>query len=139
MTMVLLTWVVVDVLGLTVASLLDLHHLHLGRGRCGHIDWDKLDWNILGHLNHIGLLGDGHLDLDHLGWPGVVVVVVLVLVVVVGWQLDIHCLVVRGLGCLVGVVLRLERVEGTRLRGAIAIQVSLSKSKEREGKDLGLG
>ena len=108
----LLTWVVVDVLGLAVATLLHLDHLHLRRSRGGHIDRDKLDWHILGHLHYIGLLGYGHLDLDHLGWPGMVVMMVLVFVVVIGWQLDIDCLIVscRRLVC---VVLGLGGVEGT--------------------------
>ena len=108
----LLTWVVMDVLRLTVAPLLHLHHLHLGWGGGGHIDRDKLDRHILGHLDHIGLLGDGHLDLEHLGWPGMVVVVVLVLVVVVGRQLHIDRLD-ASCGGLVCVVLGLGRVDGS--------------------------
>ena len=80
----------VDMLRLTVAHLrLHLDHLYRRRRLGGDIDGDKLDGDILRHLDHVGLLGHGDLHLDHLGGPGVVVVVVLVLVVVVVGKLNI--------------------------------------------------
>ena len=79
----------VDMLRLTVAHLrLHLDHLYRRRRLGGDIDGDKLDGDILRHLDHVGLLGHGDLHLDHLGGPGVVKVVVLVFVVISVWELS---------------------------------------------------
>ena len=52
----ILTRIVMDVLRLSVSSLLwlDLNHLHWRRGSCGNIDWDKPDGNVLGNFNNWG-------------------------------------------------------------------------------------
>ena len=95
----------VDMLRLTVAHLrLHLDHLYRRRRLGGDIDGDKLDGDILRHLDHVGLLSDRHWDLDYLGRTSMVVVVVFMLVVVIVGYLS------TGLVC---VVLRLGGVERT--------------------------
>ena len=145
----------VDMLRLAVAHLrLDLDHLDRRRRLGGHIDGHELDRDVLGHLDHVWLLGDGHLDLDHLGGPGVVVVVVLVLVVVVAGQLNIAvtCNVNVVILCFSRdrdsritlvclsrrrVLLRLRRVNWSAYWGTIGVHISQGEAGEQEGEDLG--
>ena len=77
-------------LRLTV-TLLHLNHLDRRRRLGGNIDWDKLHWNILWHLDHVWLLSDWHLDLDYFGWPSMVEVVMFMFVVVMVRKLNIGC------------------------------------------------
>ena len=112
---------------LTVAHLrLHLDHLYRRRRLGGDIDGDKLDGDILRHLDHVGLLGHGDLHLDHLGGPGVIVVVVLVLVVVVVGKLNWS-----------RVLLRLRRVNWSTYWCTIAVNIGHREAGQQEGEDLG--
>ena len=75
---------------LTECERILLNNTDWSKAWCRNIDGDKVDWNILRHVNCHRSLGDGHVDLVYTWRPRVVVVVVVVLVVVVVRKLNLQ-------------------------------------------------